>query len=146
MRNLTSMACYTLAHMQRDFDRWNTIKKVTDEASEDLRPFYRQGEIWWVRLGKNIGYEMDGKDREFTRPVIVLKKYNQYSFLAAPLTTTAKPNPYRLPIGIVDHKEAFVTLSQLRNIDSKRLVKKIAVVSDDALGIIKKEASRVNFG
>ena len=89
---------------------------------------------------------MNGKDREFTRPVIILKKYNQYSFLAAPLTTAAKPNPYRLPIGIVHGKHAFATLSQLRNIDSKRLVKKIAVVPEYALDVIKKEASRVNFG
>ena len=132
--------------MQRDFDRWNTIKKTTDTTDEEARPFYREGEIWWVRLGKNIGYEMNGKDREFTRPVIILKKYNQYSFLAAPLTTAAKPNPYCLPIGIVHGKQAFATLSQLRNIDSKRLVKKIAVVPEDALDVIKKEASRVNFG
>ena len=132
--------------MPRDFDRWNTIKKATNAAAEDTRPFYREGEIWWVRLGKNIGYEMDGKDREFTRPVIILKKYNRYSFLASPLTTAVKPNPYRLPIGIVDGKQAFATLSQLRNIDSKRLVKKITFVSEDALEIIKKEASRVNFG
>jgi mRNA interferase MazF len=80
--------------------RWNTIKKTTDAIDEEARLFYREGEVWWVRLGKNIGYEMNGKDREFTRPVIILKKYNQYSFLAAPLTTAVKPNPFRLPIGI----------------------------------------------
>ena len=132
--------------MQREFDRWNAIKKATDAAAEEARLFYREGEIWWVRLGKNIGYEIDGKDREFTRPVIVLKKYNQYSFLAVPLTTATKANPYRLPIGIVDGKQAFATLSQLRNIDSKRLIKKITFVAEDALDVIKKEASRVNFG
>jgi mRNA interferase MazF len=132
--------------MEKDFDRWNRIKKRTDAIDELKRPYYREGEVWWVRLGKNIGYEIDGKSREFTRPVIVLKKYNQYSFLAAPLTTAQKPNPYRLPIGIVDGKQAFASLSQLRNIDSKRLVKKIAVVSGEALDVIKKEASRVNFG
>ena len=37
-------------------------------------------------------------------PAIVLKKYNQYSFLALPLTTAQKPNPYRLPIGMVNGK------------------------------------------
>jgi len=132
--------------MQKDFDRWNIIKKATDAGDEDARPFYREGEIWWVRLGKNIGYELDGKSREFTRPVIVIKKYNQYSFLALPLTTAQKPNPYRLPIGIVDGKPAFATLSQLRNIDSKRLVKKIGRLEGDAFDVIKKEASRVNFG
>ena len=132
--------------MQNDFDRWNSIKKATDAADEDARLFYREGEIWWVRLGKNIGYELDGKSREFTRPVIVIKKYNQYSFLALPLTTAQKSNPYRLPIGIVGGKQAFATLSQLRNIDSKRLVMKITHVEQVVLDVIKKEASRVNFG
>ena len=132
--------------MQNDFDRWNSIKKATDSTNEDARLYYREGEIWWVRRGKNVGYELDGKSREFTRPVIVLKKYNQYSFLALPLTTAQKRNPYRLPIGIVGGKQAFATLSQLRNIDSKRLVMKITHVKHDALKVIKKEASRVNFG
>lgn len=56
------------------------------------------------------------------------------------------PNPYRLPIGTVDSKQAFATLSQLRNIDSKRLVKKISHLDADILAAIKKKASRVNFG
>jgi mRNA interferase MazF len=85
--------------MEKDFDRWNRIKKATDAADGAARLYFREGEVWWVRLGKNIGYETDGKSNEFTRPVIVLRKYNQYSFLALPLTTAPKPNPYRLPIG-----------------------------------------------
>jgi mRNA-degrading endonuclease toxin of MazEF toxin-antitoxin module len=132
--------------MEKDFDLWNGIKKATDATDEAERLYFREGEVWWVRLGKNIGYETDGKSREFTRPVIVLKKYNQYSFLALPLTTAQKPNPYRLPIGAVDGKQASATLSQLRNIDSKRLVKKIVHLDADILAAIKKEASRVNFG
>ena len=130
----------------KDFDAWNGIKKATDGADEESRLFFRDGDIWWVRLGVNVGYETDGKSGEFTRPVIVLKKYNQYSFLAAPLTTAQRPNRYRLPIGIVGGKEASATLSQLRNIDSKRLVKKIAHVDADMLAAIRKEASRANFG
>jgi mRNA interferase MazF len=132
--------------MEKDFDRWNTIKKATDAVDETARLYFREGEVWWVRLGKNIGYETDGKSREFTRPGIILKKYNQYSFLAIPFTTAPNPNPYRLPIGIVVGKQAFVTLSQLRNIDSKRLVKKIVHLDADIFVAIKKEASRVNFG
>ena len=125
---------------------WNEIKKATDAADEAARLYFREGEIWWVRLGHNVGYEANGKSREFTRPVIILKKYNQYSFLALPLTTVPKPNPYRLPVGMVDGRQAFATLSQLRNIDSKRLVKKIMHFDADIFIAIKKEASRVNFG
>jgi hypothetical protein len=53
---------------------------------------------------------------------------------------------HRLPIGMVDGKRAFATLSHLRNIDSKRLVKKMVHLDTDVVAAIKKEASRVNFG
>jgi hypothetical protein len=53
-----------------------------------------------------------------TRPVIVIKKYNQYSFLALPFTAAQK-----LPIAsrsesLVAGKSAFAALSQLRNIEA----------------------------
>jgi len=47
---------------------------------------------------------------------------------------------------MVEGKPASATLSQLRNIDSKRLVRKIGRLEGDALEAIRKEASRVNFG
>ena len=38
----------------------------------EIEPLYfRDGEIWWARLGVNIGYEMDGKNSNFARPVTV---------------------------------------------------------------------------
>jgi hypothetical protein len=46
----------------------------------------------------------------------------------------------------VDGKQAFAMPSQHRNIDSKRLVKKISHLDGDILVAIKKEASRANFG
>jgi mRNA interferase MazF len=132
--------------MAKPFDKWNRVKKATDATSDEKRPFFHDAEIWWVRFGVNIGYETDGKSDEFTRPAIVLKKYNQYSFLAVPLSTSERPSPYRLPIGTVAGKQASAILSQLRNMDSKRLVRKIGKLPEEALDAIRKEASRVNFG
>ena len=129
-----------------NFDRWNQLKKSTDAVSDEHRLYFREGEVWWVRLGKNVGYEIDGKSDQFTRPVLVLKKYNQYSFLALPLTTNEHPSRYRILVGKVDGIQSFGTLSQLRNIDSKRLVRKITHLPAPHLALIKKEASRVNFG
>jgi hypothetical protein len=57
--------------MGNDVDRWNIIKKATDATDETARLYFREGEVWWVRLGKNIRYETDGKSREFTRPAII---------------------------------------------------------------------------
>ena len=130
--------------MLKDFDGWNEVKKKTDTGENRL--FFKDGEVWWVRLGLNIGFEMNGKSLEYTRPVLILKKYNKYSFLALPLSTSTNINNYRVSVGIIDGKEAVANLSQLRNIDSKRLVKKIGHLERDMFDEIKKKASQINFG
>jgi mRNA-degrading endonuclease toxin of MazEF toxin-antitoxin module len=79
------------------------------------------------------------------RPVIILKKYNEFSFLALPLTTSKKTNKYRIFVGVVDGKEAYGNLSQLRNIDSKRLINKVGYVDGRLFIDIKKKARRVNL-
>lgn len=129
--------------MHKDFGRWNDAKKKLNVDSEPL--YFREGEIWWTHLGLNIGYEIDGKKENFARPVIVLRKYNKYSFLALPLTTSPKPNPWKLPIGLVAGKQAFAVISQLRNIDSRRLYQKIAWVEPEKLNIIRSETLRANI-
>lgn len=129
--------------MEKDFDRWNREKKRVNDI--DVRVYFRMGEIWWAALGVNVGFEIDGKRSDFSRPVLVLKKYNQFSFLALPLTTNARENPYRIPIGLVDGNEAFAILSQLRNIDSARLINKIAVVNAFTLSHIRKAVSKANL-
>lgn len=130
--------------MQKDFDEWNNRKKHIHAQKECV--FFRQGEIWWVHLGCNIGFEMDGKGKEFTRPVLILKKYNQYSFLGVPLSTSKKESVYRVPVGLIAEKEASANLSQLKNIDSKRLARKICTIEHNLYEEVKKKASRVNFG
>lgn len=130
--------------MEKNFDQWNEIKKAIHAKEERL--YFREGEIWWVNLGVNIDFEMDGKGKEYTRPVLIVKKYNQYSFLAIPLSTSKKIHQYHVPIGMVADKEAVANLSQMRNIDSKRLVKKIGYLPREFFQEVKKKASRVNFG
>ena len=132
--------------MEKDFDRWNKLKKAINAADETERVYFHEGDIWWVHLGVNVGFEIDGKQREFSRPVVVLRKYNQFSFLALPLTTNAKPNKWRIAIGDVAGRQAFAILSQLRNIDSRRLIEKKGHVDASLLTRLKKAASLMNFG
>jgi mRNA interferase MazF len=104
--------------MQKDFDRWNKLKKAINASHENERVYFHEGDIWWARVGVNIGFQIDGKHRQFARPVIVLKKYNQYSFLALPLTTAVHSNRWR--VASAPLREAI--LSQLRNLDSFALL------------------------
>jgi hypothetical protein len=53
--------------MRKDFDRWNMTKKKFNDETEPL--YFRDGEIWWVRLGVNVGYEIDGKSEHFAHLV-----------------------------------------------------------------------------
>lgn len=129
--------------MEKDFDRWNKKKKALN--ANDAEPLYfHEGDIWWAHLGVNIGYEIDGKHSNFARPVIILRKYNKYSFLALPLTTHFSPSPYKIPLGDVAGKQAFAVLSQLRNIDSRRLYQKIAWLPPDLFLAVRNEAFRIN--
>ena len=130
--------------MAKDFDRWNEKKKALNGHAEPV--YYHEGEIWWVHLGVNIGFEIDGKAANFARPVIVLRKYNKHSFLALPLTTSASGSAWKLPLGLVAGKHAFAVMSQLRNIDSRRLYQKIGSLNADALRVVRAETFRMNAG
>lgn len=35
---------------------------------------FNEREVWWCAIGVNVGYEIDGKGKDFARPVLVLKK------------------------------------------------------------------------
>lgn len=128
--------------MQKDFDEWNKKKKKID--SKENRVYFKEGEIWWLHLGLNIGYEANGKSEQYLRPIIILKKYNMYSFLSVSLTTSDTINKYRISVGKILNKEA-ANISQLRYLDSKRLAKKICTMDRVLFSEIKKKASEINF-
>ena len=125
---------------KKDFDRWNSIKKDIDTTKEPL--YFREGDIWWSSIGVNVGFEIDGKKDTFSRPVIVLRKYNKFSFLALPLTTSATQNSWKLPIGNVAGKQAFAVMSQIRNIDSHRLYQKITSMKSEQFRQVRAETLR----
>jgi mRNA interferase MazF len=54
--------------MEKDFDRWNACKKTTQTHRP---PLFSEGQVWWCRLGANVGDEQDGKGESFLRPVLV---------------------------------------------------------------------------
>ena len=57
--------------MEKDFDRWNDLKKRVNDRS--LQPLYHAREIWWASLGVNVGYEQDGTGASYERPVLILR-------------------------------------------------------------------------
>lgn len=111
----------------QQFIDW-TKRKIRHHFDESYEKniFFREKEIWWAALGKNIGYEMDGKHEYFSRPVLVLKKYSGGMCFIVPLTTKVKgiDLPYQYVFEVNGIKNA-ANLSQGRAISCRRLLYKI---------------------
>ena len=124
--------------MKKDFDEWNKEKKhIHVDADNKL---YHAREIWWCALGVNVGFEQDGSGDEYRRPVLILKGLSRQTCFIVPLTTAAGNHPLRPSIGIVGDKEARALLSQIRVIDTKRLVRKIGHLEKGIFERIRKTA------
>jgi len=120
----------------KEFDIWNSKKKDIQEKGENK--FYHPRDIWWCKLGLNVGYEQDGKDEDFQRPILVIFGFSKNTCIVAPLTTSKENHKYRIPIGLIDGKEARAIISQIRVVDTKRFVEKIDVLDKEIFSTIIK--------
>ena len=124
--------------MQKDFDSWNKNKKQIH--AENANKLYHEREVWWCSLGVNVGFEQDGTGADNERPVLILKGFSKQVCLVMPLTTSEKKNPYHASLGKVDGRNAFAIISQIRLIDTKRLINKIGFVEQKIFEKIRKAA------
>ena len=108
--------------MSKDFDTWNYNKKQIDE--KNFFGYVHEREIWWCQLGVNIGHEEDGKNDQFERPVLVIRKWSSETIIVLPLTTKIKRNKYHY-VFKHDEIEFAVILSQIRLISTKRLTRRV---------------------
>lgn len=130
--------------MLRRLVRWTKIKFRLHTAKEpDF--YFRERQIWWCSLGANIGHEQDGKDPEFERPVLILKKFNPHMLWVLPLTRAHgvdKSKPafalYYFALGNGE-EDSYVILSQVRTISSKRLTRKMRTVQKGEFGAIRQK-------
>jgi mRNA interferase MazF len=109
--------------MEKNFDNWHSLKKNIQARNA---PQFNEREIWWCSVGVNIGFEEDGKNNHFERPVLVFRKFSKDTFLAIPLTSVDKDNnsPYYMNYP-VNNKSGSLILSQLRLMSASRLNRKM---------------------
>jgi len=123
--------------MEKEFDKWNEVKKKTNAEEHRL---YTVREIWWCQLGVNIGTEQDGSGERFLRPAIVLRGFGPDACLVIPLTTSTREHPLRVSVGAVEGRFARANLSQIRVVDTRRLVEKIGFLEKELFTNIRKTA------
>ena len=123
--------------MKKEFDKWNEKKKLTHTEKPRL---YTVREIWWCRLGVNIGTEQDGGGSNFLRPAVILRGFGPDACLVVPLTTSLHEHPLRIDVGMIDGRSARANLSQIRVVDTRRLVEKIGFIDKAVFQKLKKTA------
>ncbi len=99
------------------FDKWNELKKKLNKKKKELK--FRSRDIFFMSIGKNIGYEQHGKGKEFIRPVLILRKLSKETFLGIPLTSKEKVGNYYFSF---KHrgKKSTAMFNQIRVFDIKR--------------------------
>ncbi len=135
--------------IQNIFDTWNNEKKQI-QAKELPKNFYiNQREIWFVKMGINLGFEENGKD-QFLRPVLVLKKVGNLFFTVA-LTSKGKENIFYYKFVEIDlhnpkyEDSSYAILSQVKVMDKKRFFENIGTVSKSEFEIIKQKLRTILF-
>jgi mRNA interferase MazF len=112
--------------------------------NNQVRLFFHERGIWFCTLGKNIGYEQNGNGKQFLRPVIILKRFNDKVCLIIPLTTTLKKGIHYYSFKFKDNSSVAI-LSQIRLIDSKRLVYRTGNISKDDFKELKEKLRKLIF-
>jgi mRNA interferase MazF len=75
-----------------EFDKWNEVKKETN--TDNVLVGFKERDIFNVKIGKNVGFEQNGKGKDFVRPVLIYKKLSKDMFLGIPLTKTQREGSF----------------------------------------------------
>lgn len=99
-------------------------------------------EIWWCSIGINVGHEVDGKGKNFNRPLLIVRKFNNRLFWGIPLTTQIKQNPFYLQIRFQEQQQC-VLLTHLHLWEGKRLTHKMGKLPNSYFQEIKQDLSHL---
>ncbi|NOQ30142.1 MAG: type II toxin-antitoxin system PemK/MazF family toxin [Helicobacteraceae bacterium] len=121
----------------KQYNEWNEVKKDLD--SKDNKVFFKERDIFWLKVGENIGYEQNGKGEKFQRPVLVVRKYTNDMFLGVPLSTTLREGSFFFQFKFLENKISTALLVQNRLFSTKRFMKKIGKINEKDFISIKEK-------
>lgn len=121
----------------KDFDSWNETKKKIEIEGNEPNKFPKEGEVWMSSLGRNIGFEQNGSGDSFSRPVLIIKKFNNHMFWGIPLSTKQKGFDFYFNFTDPNSQKVSVILAQMKLVSVKRLKRKLYEFEDKTFGEIK---------
>lgn len=126
----------------KQYDVWNEIKKKIQFDTDTSDYFPQEGEVWMSSLGKNIGFEQNGSGTNFSRPVLIVKKFNNHMFWCASLSTRQKKFDFYHNFTDPGGEKVSLILAQLKLVSVKRLKRKLYRLSSDNLTEIKEKLKK----
>jgi mRNA interferase MazF len=131
----------------KKYDEWNEVKKTV--TKNNIKLGIKPREIFWTKIGQNIGSEEYGKGKNFARPVIVIRKLTSDLFLGVPTTTKTKSNDYFHKFNYNSKKDGLIEVSamiiQVKVFSIKRLMNKIGMINKNDFEIIIEKSKKL-FG
>lgn len=121
----------------KDFDSWNEIKKKIETERDEPNKFPKEGEVWMSSLGRNIGFEQNGSGDNFSRPVLVVKKFNNHMFWCISLSTKQKKFDFYFNFIDPNDQKVSVILAQMKLVSVKRLKRKLYEFESKTLEEVK---------
>ena len=127
------------------FDTWNSVKKRTEENKRKLG--IKPRDIFWAKIGQNIGSEEYGKNDNFARPVIIIRKLTHDPFIGIPLTSTIKDNDYFHSFEYNNKSNGLTKNSamilQFRTFSIKRLMNKTGVIGKEDFEVVIEKSRKL---
>ena len=121
----------------KDFDSWNELKKKIEAEKNEPDKFPKEGEVWMSSLGRNIGFEQNGSGANFSRPILIVKKFNNHMFWCVSLSTKQKDFDFYFNYTDQNNQKVSAILAQMKLVSVKRLKRKLYELSRDKLQEIK---------
>lgn len=119
----------------KKFFQWIGLKERLDQKSSKP-PYVNEGDIWWISFGENVGSEINGKSKLFSRPGVVIKKLSHCFYFVLP--TTTRENSGNWYVDFLHHgKKMKACLHQARAVDYRRFFSKLGSLDDSDYRIVK---------
>lgn len=125
-----------------EYNKWNELKKKIQSGADVPEFFPKEGEVWMSSLGKNIGFEQNGSGNNFTRPVLIVKKFNNHMFWCISLSTQQKKFDFYYNFTDPNKEKVSAILAQLKLVSVKRLKRKVYDIQLDNFKEIQSKLRR----
>jgi len=115
--------------MIKRFIEWLGLKEKLNK-NDFKPPLVKEGDIWWISIGENIGSEISGKSELFSRPGIIVKKLSHKFYMVIPTTSQMRDGSWYTKISH-NKLDTYACLHQARTVDFRRLSTRIGQLDSD---------------